>query len=175
MLTVRTIIKTLLVSLTLLASCKSAQVPVQQVPIQYKERVVERLVPIQIPADSASVQALFECDSLNRVIMLELNESKSKGVQSGASFRNGNFKYIFKTVHDTIYIPAKDSIIYQEIAVEVPVPYEVNKLTWEQRISIRAGHLFFVMLIVGMAYMVAKGKLKLITKPFWFIWQYLKK
>lgn len=158
-------IKLLLLIIIAMSGCKSAQVPVTEVPIQYRERVIERLVPVQVPADSASVQALFECDSLNQVIMLELNEAKSRGVQSGASFQNGNFKYTLKTVHDTVYIQAKDSIVYREVPVKVSVPYEVNKLTWLQKVYIRAGQLLFILLVAGLAYLLAKGKLKVLSKP----------
>ena len=49
----------------LIFGCKTQAPLINEVPIQYKERIVERLVPVTLPDDSSSIKALFECDSLN--------------------------------------------------------------------------------------------------------------
>ena len=150
----------LLFGLFILASCKTAQQPVISVPINYKERIVERLVPVESPADSTNVLALFECNNLNQVILKQLNEVKSKNMQSQFSFEKGQLKYNAKTDRDTDYIPAKDSIVYREVPVKVNVPVEVNKLTWWQSTEIKAGRiLFFIVLAFGL-YTLLKWKLK---------------
>jgi hypothetical protein len=134
----------------LIFGCKT-QAPV---PIQYKERIVERLVPVTLPADSSSIKALFECDSLNNVVMRELNESKTKGVESQVSFTNGWLNYHTVTIHDTVYVAAKDSIIYKEVPFRVEVPVEVNKLTQWQILQIWAGRALFALVLVwiGLSY-----------------------
>ena len=50
--------------------------------------------------------------------MKAYNELKSAGVESNLSFDNGKLDYKANAKRDTIYIPAKDSIIY----VPLPVP-----------------------------------------------------
>ena len=155
-------IRILVMSLVAIAGCKAVKTTVSQVPINYKERIVERLVPVKVSDDSLSMLALFECDSAKQVILKQLNEAKSKGVKSGFDFtstgsvtgKTGQFHYKVKTVHDTIYIAAKDSFIYKEIPVKVVVPVEVNKLTKLQVIEIRAGKIMFGILAVGGVYLL---------------------
>jgi len=148
-------IRILVMSLVAIAGCKAVKTTVSQVPINYKERIVERLVPVKVSDDSLSMLALFECDSAKQVILKQLNEAKSKGVKSGFDFTStGQFHYKVKTVHDTIYIAAKDSFIYKEIPIKVAVPVEVNKLTKLQVIEIRAGKIMFGILAVGGVYLL---------------------
>lgn len=97
--------------------------------------VTERLVPVYLPADSALLTALFECDSNNQVILKAYDELKSQGMNSHLTFENGRLDYDLETVHDTVYLPAKDSIIY----VPQPVEVEVNRLTWWQETWMRIG------------------------------------
>lgn len=139
-------------------SCKTPQ-PVTQVPIKTIEKVVERLVPVSMPADSTSFYALLECDSMNNVVLKQLNEQKSKGIKSDFNFNNGRLDYNAKTVPDTVYIPAKDSIIYKEIPVEVPRIVEVNVLSTWQTIQIWFGRVLMGLFGLGFILIVIKWKL----------------
>lgn len=154
----KNLIKILVIALVLLSGCKTVQTPVTQVPINYKERIVERLVPVKVGDDSLSILALFECDSDKQVILKQLKEAKSKGVESGFTFDNGQLKYNAKTIHDTVYIAAKDSFIYQEVPVKVAVPVEVNKLTKMQVVQIKAGKAMFWLLGAGGIYLLVLKK-----------------
>lgn len=97
--------------------------------------VTERLVPVYLPPDSALLTALFECDSNNRVILKAYDELKSAGMDSRLAFEDGRLDYALEAVHDTVYLPAKDSIVY----VPRPVEVEVNRLTWWQETWMRIG------------------------------------
>jgi hypothetical protein len=143
-----------------LVGCKAVQQPVVTVPIQYKERIVERLVPVKINNDSLKLRAMFECDSLNRVVLKQSKEAKSKGVESSFSFDNGVLDYSAETVHDTVYVAAKDSFIYKEVPVYVNVPVEVNKLTKWQGTQIMAGRLLLLIVLAFGIYRLLKWKLK---------------
>jgi hypothetical protein len=119
------------------------------------------LVPVYLSPDSALLTALFECDSNNRVIIKAYDELKSAGVESSLSFDNGKLDYKAEAKHDTIYIPAKDSIIY----VPVEVPGEpVNHLTWWQHTWIYIGRLFAVILLIKYLPLLWKAILKLLKR-----------
>lgn len=144
----------LMIAIVLLSGCKTAKQTASQVPINYIERIVERLVPVKVVDDSLSMLALFECDSDKQVILKQLKEAKSKGVESGFTFDNGQLKYNAKATHDTVYIAAKDSFIYKEVPVKVAFPVEVNKLTRMQVVQIRAGKAMFWLLGAGGVYLL---------------------
>jgi len=155
--------KLLIISLMLFAfaSCKTAQQPVVTVPIEYKERIVEKLVPVELPADSADILALFECNNLNQVILKELSEVKSKRIKSLFSFNNSLLKYNFKTALDTVYVPGKETTTTKDVPVYVNVPGpEVNKLTKWQSTQIMAGRLFLGLILLFGIYKLVKWKLK---------------
>lgn len=143
---------TVLVLLVLMfASCKTQkpQYPAQ-VPVHTKEKVVERLVPYALPADSTTITALFECDSLNNVQLKELSELKTKGLQSDFSFNNGKLNYQLKQPPDTIYIPAKDSIVERDVPILVPSePIVVYKQTDMQVVQGWFGKIFMWLLGLG--------------------------
>jgi len=140
--------------------CKTQRPAIVEVPVQYKERIVERLVPVQLPADSSNFYALLECDSTNQVILKELSEEKTKRVQSQVSFNNGLLKYLTVTVRDTVFLSAKDSIIYKEIPVRVEIPVEVNKLTQWQVLQIWAGRILLLAVVLFIVSTVLKSYLK---------------
>ena len=125
--------------------------------------VTERLVPVYLSPDSALLTALFECDSNNQVVMKAYNELKSASVESNLSFDNGKLDYKANAKHDTIYIPAKDSIIY----VPLPVPGDTvytNRLTWWQQTWIYIGRLFAVILLIKYLPLLWKAILKLLKR-----------
>lgn len=128
-------------------SCRTTKEAIK-VPIKTETKVIEKLVPVKVPADSTSIYALFKCDSLNRVIMTKLGEQKTSGMQSNFSFDGTRLTYKAKTIHDTIYVAAKDSFIYQEKPVKVPV--EVNKLTWWQKSLCWTGGISLLLILAAL-------------------------
>lgn len=61
-----------------LVGCKSQYLPGTDTTTDITVR--DREVPVVTPADSASILALLECDSLNRVVMRELEIEKGKRI-----------------------------------------------------------------------------------------------
>lgn len=124
--------KLIYIILMLLAfgACRTQSSKLVEVPVETKIEIRERLVPVPVPADSSTLTALFECDSLNRVQMSEIHELKSKRMQSELSFDKptGTLNYDTKSIRDTIYWPAKDSLVYKD----KPYPVEVEKIVYEQ-------------------------------------------
>ena len=152
----------ILFAVVLLVGCKIQQPSVIEVPIQYKEKIVERLVPVNVPADSSAITALFECDSLNQVVLKQLDEEKTKRIQSAFNFNNGKLNYKTITEHDTVFVAVTDSTIYKEVPVKVEVPVITNKLTSWQTGQIHIGRLFLTILMAYGVYRFLKWKLKLI-------------
>lgn len=121
--------------------------------------VTERLVPVYLSPDSALMTALFECDSMGQVVLKAYNELKSKGVETGLNFENGRLDYQAKVKPDTVYIPAKDSIIY--VPYEIEVVKEVNRLTWRQQTWIYIGK---ALLSLAALWLGLKGIQKLLKR-----------
>lgn len=151
----------LLLPLFLLAlmSCGTTKHIVKEVPVQYKEKIVERLVAVPVAADSSSLEALFVCDSLNNVILKELNEAKGKA-ESGVKFTDGKLTYKLIVQHDTVYVTAKDSIIYKEIPLRVEIPTITNQLTKWQGFQIVGFRILSVALVLMLAVRYFGARLK---------------
>jgi hypothetical protein len=109
---------------------------VKTIPLETKERIVERLVEVSAPADSASIKALLECNDKNQVILKQLSEEKSKSVQSKFSLSAGLLSYNFTTKPQIGFAKVRDTTIYKEKAVQVPYEVKINELTWWQRTQI---------------------------------------
>lgn len=97
---------------------------------------IPKLIPVQIPPDSAWLRAYLACDSNNQVIMQAFEEQKGKGIGSSLKLNNGILDFHVLFLHDTLYIPGKDSLIY--VPVEIPGP-ETNVLSWWQQLWIKLG------------------------------------
>lgn len=150
-----------LFTILLVTACKTQRPMIAEVPVQYKERIVERLVPVQLPADSSAMFALFECDSDKQVILKQLLEEKGKA-QSSVSFQEGKLTYKSTTKPDTVYLPAKDSIIYQEVPLRIEVPVKVNELTKRQIFEMYVGRITILVLLAFVLIKARKWLLKLI-------------
>jgi hypothetical protein len=140
-------------------SCKTSAL-IKEIPVRTETVIRERLVPVEIPADSAVMSALLECDSLNNVRLVEIDELKSKRVESSFNLsvvdKLSTLAYVVRTVFDTVYIPAKDSIIYQEIPLRVEIPVEVNKITGWQWFQIWTGRIFMFLWLIVIIYLAIK-------------------
>ena len=141
-----------------IVSCKLAQTPVVTVPVLRQERIVEKLIPVVNPADSANIVALFECDEERQVILKQLSEEKSSRMESQFTFNSGQLKYKTQTKPQIVYLPSKDSIIYQDVPIKVNVPFEVNKVTGWQWTQIYAGRLLLGLSLLFGVYKLLKLK-----------------
>ena len=150
----------------LLSACRSRP-EVTIPPSEIREKVVERLVPYALPEDSTRLTALLECDSLNQVIIKELNEVKSGKIQSDLSLDGGKFSYGTYHPPDTVYVPAKDSIVYRKEPYPVEVPIKVNELTREQTFQVWIARTGEAVLLIYFLFGIGgkwKGLISLIKK-----------
>lgn len=117
-----------------LALCLSGcRTHIRYVPVESKHDSVyiDRLVPYPVPADSATINALMECDEEGRVTLRRLSMEQSKNI--GLQFKLDSLGHVLakmKTTPDTLYLPSKE--IYAEREVEVPMPVERELSKWEQ-------------------------------------------
>lgn len=131
-----------------LVACKAKQPTVTNAEI-VSEKTIEkdRLTPVAVPGEKSLLKALFECDSLNRVMLVNFSELKSKNMQSDFSFANGQLEYAAETQPDTVFIKSTDRWYYinkhikKTITITREVPVEVNKwglLDWVGLLAIIA-------------------------------------
>lgn len=109
-------------------SCRS----VKYVPVEGKTDsvVVEKLVEVQLPPDSAIIRALLECDENGKVVLNWLDIANSKNAQAQLTIDNlGNLLAKMRTRLDTVYLPSKEVIITKE--VKVPYPIEKELTSWQ--------------------------------------------
>ena len=128
----------LIVFFCVLYGCKTT-VPVTEVPVKTEIVVRERLIPVSLPKDSLMLVAFFECDSNYNVLLRAYNEEKSKNIASSFGFGNNLLNYKAITVRDTLFIVEKDSFVYRDVPLKIPVPYEVNKVKGWQYFLIWCG------------------------------------
>lgn len=123
-----------------------------QVVLHDSASVVERLIPVTIPADSAWLYALMECDSLNNIVIKQLSESKTKNMQTSYTLtqtgKQALLNYTAQTRPDTVYLKEKTISTYKEKPVNVPIPVRMP-LRWWQKILIWEGAFLNVLIIIA--------------------------
>lgn len=108
--------------------------------------VVEKLVEVQLPPDSATIRALLECDENGKVILKWLDIANSKNAQAQLTIDSlGNLLAKMKTQPATVYLPAKEVVVSKKEKVPYPVEKELTK--W-QTLYIVMGKLFVGIIIV---------------------------
>ena len=141
----------------LLISCKSKR-SVVEVPVKTVEKVTERLVEIQLPADSAWLTAFLECDSTNQVILRGLSERKSEGVLSDLKFTNGVLDYRAKTNAAPHKATVRDSIVDKESPITVEIPKIEYRQTKWQNFTSTIGKISLILLLLFGAWKLIKIK-----------------
>ncbi len=92
---------------------------------------IDKLVPYPMPADSASIRALMECDENGKVVLRWLDMANTKNVELMFKLDSlGNVIANMRIPRDTLYLPSKE--IYVDRKVEVPVEVERKLSKWEQ-------------------------------------------
>ncbi len=141
--------------LILFTGCRSR---VQYVPVENETDsiYIDRLIPYPLPADSASIRALMECDENGKVVLRWLDMSNTKNVELMFALDSlGNVIANMRIPRDTLYLPSKE--IYVDRRVEVPIPVEKELSKWES-IKIEAGGwaigLLSGLAVIGIGYVV---------------------
>lgn len=136
----------LLIMLLLLSSCASKQL-IKPVPVMTRVENRVRLVPVKVDNDSSSLKALFECDSTMQVVLKAISEMKGVNVSSDFTFEKNllSYKANFKPRHDSIIV--RDSLIYREVPIEIPVEVKVNELHAWQKVLMWLGAAMLAIII----------------------------
>ena len=143
-----------------ICSCRS----VKYVPVESSvdSIVVEKLVEVQLPPDSATIRALLECDENGKVVLSWLDIANSKNAQAQLVIDSlGNLLAKMRTKPDTVYLPSKEVTVTKEVKVPYPVEKELTR--WQQMKLELGGWAFgiiiaFVLIIVG--WMIYKSRKK---------------
>jgi hypothetical protein len=131
---------TIILIIALFFACKTPK-PTAQVSVETRTTVTERLVPVPVPADSAVLTALFECDSSYNVLLKNYAEIKTQRMESEFSFSNNLLNYKTIKPADSIRVVEQTVEVEKEVPVKVPVPYEVNIITGWQWFQIWTGRI----------------------------------
>lgn len=130
-----------------LCSCRSAKyVPVES---RTDSVVIEKLVEVQLPPDSATIRALLECDENGRVVLNWLDIANSKNAQAQLTIDSlGNLLAKMKTAPDTVYLPSKEVTVNKEVKVPCPVEKELTR--WQQMKLELGGWAFGIIIAFGL-------------------------
>ena len=118
-----------------LCSCRT----VKYVPVESKADsvVVEKLVEVQLPPDSATIRALLECDENGKVVLNWLDIANSKNAQAQLTIDSlGNLLAKMNTQPDTVYLPSKEVTVTKKVKEPYPVEKELTR--W-QKIRLNVG------------------------------------
>ena len=114
---------------TVMCSCRS----VKYVPVESSADsvVVEKLVEVRLPPDSATIRALLECDENGKVVLSWLDIANSRNAQARLTIDSlGNLLAKMRTMPDTVYLPSKEVTVTKEMKVPYPVEKELTR--WQQ-------------------------------------------
>ena len=135
-----------------ICSCRT----VKYVPIegQTDSVVIEKLVEVLLPPDSATIRALLECDENGKVVLNWLNIANSKNIQAQLTIDSlGNLLAKMRTQLDTVYLPSKEVVISK--TEKVPYPVEKELTRWQQ-FRIDVGGWVIVILCIVILFFVIK-------------------
>ena len=129
-------------------------------PVAIENRIdpiyIDKLVPCPMPADSASIRALMECDENGKVVLRWLDMANTKNVELMFALDSlGNVIANMRVPRDTLYLPSKE--VYVDRKIEVPIPVEKELSRWDTFKIEVGGWAIRVLsgcLVVGIGYLV---------------------
>lgn len=129
-------------------------------PVAIENRIdsiyIDKLVPYPMPADSASIRALMECDENGKVVLRWLDMANTKNVELMFALDSlGNVIANMRVPRDTLYLPSKE--VYVDRKIEVPIPVEKELSRWDT-FKIEVGGwaigLLSGLVVIGIGYVV---------------------
>lgn len=137
--------------LTLICSCRT----IKYVPVESNADsvVVEKLVEVQLPPDSATIRALLECDENGKVVLNWLDIANSKNAEAQLTIDSlGNLLAKMKTQKDTVYLPSKEVMVTKE--EKVPYPVEKVLTRWQQLKLELGGWAFGIIIMASLVFII---------------------
>ena len=141
-------------------SCRS----IKYVPVESSADsvVIEKLVEVQLPPDSATIRALLECDENGKVVLSWLDIANSKNAQAQLVIDSlGNLLAKMRTKPDTVYLPSKEVTVTKDVKVPYPVEKELTR--WQQMKLELGGWAFGIIItaaLVIVGWLVCKSRKK---------------
>lgn len=132
-------------------SCRT----VKYVPVESNvdSVVVEKLVEVQLPPDSATIRALLECDENGKVVLSWLDIANSKNAQAQLTIDSlGNLLAKMKTQPDTVYLSSKEVTVTNED--KVPYPVEKVLTRWQQLKLELGGWAFGIIIMASLVFII---------------------
>lgn len=128
----------LLLILIILSGCNTNK------PLGASTTVRERLVPVAMPTYFGSMKVFMGCDSNGNVIVHDMEQASSSGVDLSFKMDSNALEMTFKNKPDTIYVKAQDSIVEKSLVKIVPAD-----LPWWKNSLMFLGVLFIFILIIN--------------------------
>jgi FlaG/FlaF family flagellin (archaellin) len=143
-----------------LVSCKTVH-PVVTTNTVTHDSIVEHVtyVPVNVSADSATLQALILCDSTGQAYLSELNQIKGQNVNINTSLKQGRLSVSAKVDSFKIFNEIKERLQYHSVikVTEVEkVPVVVNKLKNWQKCLMVTGLAAIFLTVLALLYNLRK-------------------
>lgn len=148
----------ILLLVTFITGCKIPQ-PVIEHTVTVTETETVRDTTVVTEPDTASLKALFECDSLNQVVMTELLIEKGRKLVPQVKFRDRLLEITMPVDSEAVYLSWKEKHRYEKETVTVTkIVKEKYKPPWYRKLLSWIGVIALILLLF---------KLKL--NPTWFL------
>lgn len=124
--------------------CKTKRIPI--IEHQNDSIMIEKVITVISPEDSANIRALLECDENGKVVLKWFDEEVSKNAQLRFKLDSlGNLSANFKSGGDSIKTVFVNKTIKRIETIYKTVPSEISK--WNRRM-INLGYCFLGIVII---------------------------
>lgn len=149
-----------IISALLVVSCASQQPVVQTQQILRTEQTIIRDTNIIIQPDSAAIRALFQCDSLNRVVLKSLEQKQGERIKPNCKTTantDGSVSVDFSCNEDSLMleIQLRDKIIQEKQNTVQTIQVEKHLNKWDA-FCIVCGYILMGCLALGISIFIVK-------------------
>ena len=146
----------LILTIALVAlACKTKQhASISVSEVTDTERIEQTITPVVLPADSASIRAVLECDSNYNVVLKELINLKSQNIEASFNWSGGVLDYQVVTGGYTVYsfkhyyTRYRNNIIKYRHYITKTIKVDKLALKYKALIFVLAGLVVALMLII---------------------------
>ena len=148
----------ILILVLFLTGCKTPQ-PVIERTVTITETETVRDTTVVTEPDTASIKALFECDSLNQVVLTELEIEKGRKTVPQVRFKDRWFEVAVPVDSESVYFSWKEKHkLETEQVIVTKIVKEKYEPPWYRKILSWIGLIALVVLLVILKF-----------KPTWFL------